>query len=472
MRSHLLAKKIIDTVTRQARRVRQQAQETLFETTIRLGVTGLSHAGKTVFITSLVENLLSRDRMVQFKPAAQGVIEAAYLQPQPDRTVPRFQFETHLDALTGADPVWPQSTRSISQLRLSLRVRPRGVIGNAIGPRLVHIDIVDYPGEWLLDLPLLNQSYAAWSKAALKALEKGAYTAEAFSKELDKLAAGQDFDEALADRLAATFTDHLRAARQQGMSALAPGRFLMPGDMEGAPAMSFAPLPSNQAGTLAQEMENRFEAYKSKVVYPFFRDHFARLDRQVVLMDVLGALDDGPMALGDLQKAMQEILECFKTGENTILSRLFNRRIDRILFAATKADHIHHGQHPALNSLVQAMVRRAREKAQFKGAQTRSLALASFRSTAEKTRMVDGQPLETVEGRLASSGKLGASFAGVLVNDPAEILTDAKAGQKDWSSLSYKLQRFLPPLKRNAQLGGLPHIRLDEVAEFLLGDKI
>ena len=36
--------------------------ETFFEPVIRLGVTGLSRAGKTVFITSLVANLMDRGR--------------------------------------------------------------------------------------------------------------------------------------------------------------------------------------------------------------------------------------------------------------------------------------------------------------------------------------------------------------------------------------------------------------------------
>lgn len=67
---------------------------------IRLGVTGLSRAGKTVFITSLVANLLDRGRMPQFRAAASGAIQTAYLQPQPDDTIPRFAFEDHLGALT------------------------------------------------------------------------------------------------------------------------------------------------------------------------------------------------------------------------------------------------------------------------------------------------------------------------------------------------------------------------------------
>ena len=63
------------------------------EPVIRLGVTGLSRAGKTVFITNLVANLLERGRMPQLSAASGGRIEAVYLQPQPDLTLPRFAYE-------------------------------------------------------------------------------------------------------------------------------------------------------------------------------------------------------------------------------------------------------------------------------------------------------------------------------------------------------------------------------------------
>ncbi|HBR36033.1 MAG TPA: hypothetical protein DD939_01875, partial [Sulfitobacter pontiacus] len=43
--------------------VQDGVSETFFEPVIRLGVTGLARSGKTVFITSLVANLLDRGRM-------------------------------------------------------------------------------------------------------------------------------------------------------------------------------------------------------------------------------------------------------------------------------------------------------------------------------------------------------------------------------------------------------------------------
>ena len=74
---------------------------------IRLGVTGLSRAGKTVFITSLVANLLNRERMPQLLAASEGRIQASFLQPQPDDTLARFDYEANLDSLLRPAPQWP-----------------------------------------------------------------------------------------------------------------------------------------------------------------------------------------------------------------------------------------------------------------------------------------------------------------------------------------------------------------------------
>ena len=146
---------IADRLTRGVDTVQATVSEAFFEPVIRLGVTGLSRAGKTVFITSLVANLIDRGRMGQLLAASNGAIRAAYLRPQPDDTVPRFDYESHLGSVLSASPHWPDSTRAVSELRLSLRVQPTGILGAVSGPRTVHIDIVDYPGEWLLDLALL-----------------------------------------------------------------------------------------------------------------------------------------------------------------------------------------------------------------------------------------------------------------------------------------------------------------------------
>ena len=153
---------IADGVTRGVESSVRTVSEAFFEPVIHLGVTGLSRAGKTVFITSLVANLLDRGRIPGLVAQQEGRIVAAYLQPQPDDTVPRFDYETHLSALTGPSPHWPESTRAVSELRLSLKVQPGGLLSGLQGPRTIHLDIVDYPGEWLLDLAQLQCLVDNW----------------------------------------------------------------------------------------------------------------------------------------------------------------------------------------------------------------------------------------------------------------------------------------------------------------------
>ncbi|MGV6812088.1 MAG: YcjX family protein [Brevirhabdus sp.] len=466
---------IADRLGRGVEGVSASVSEAFFEPVIRLGVTGLSRAGKTVFITSLVANLIDRGRMPALGGAASGAIRAAYLQPQPDDTVPRFDFEAHLAALTGPAPHWPASTRAISELRLSFLVQPSGLLGSLSGPRRVHLDIVDYPGEWLLDLALLDKSYAQWAQEALtraRHLAEGA----GFVAEVDAADPEAPLDEAAAQALAATFTRFLNAARASGYSDCTPGRFLLPGELEGSPVLTFAPLPPVQGarrGSLWREMERRFEAYKAKVVKPFFRDHFARIDRQVVLIDALGAIHAGPKAVEDMRVAMAGILGTFRPGRNRWLSGLLgSKRVDRILFAATKADHLHHSQHGRFAAIMDALVHDARSRADFAGAKTAAMAIAALRATVEETVTHDGRPLDVVSGVLEDTGKRAAFHAGALPEDPMALLAPARDGAERWLDGDFGAMRFAPAPLSLRPGDGPPHIRLDRAAEFLVGDKL
>lgn len=457
---------IADDLLRLAEDARDSAAEMLFEPRLALGVTGLSRAGKTVFITSLIANLLARGRMRRLSAEADGRLMAAMVRPHPDRETPRFDFESHYAALTGPEPVWPESTRRISQIRLSLRYRPTGLLAGLGGPGTLHLDIVDYPGEWLLDLSLLDRSYADWSQEALAQARGRADAAEwlALVDARDPTAA---LDEAAARRLAETYTAHLRRMREAGACRLTPGRFLTPGDLEGSPALSFCPLPDSEGrDPLRAEFAKRYDAYRRAVVKPFFRDHFARLDRQIVLVDLLSALDRGPAALADLGEAMTESLRAFRPGRNSWLASILGRRIDRILFAATKADHLHHHEHERMTAILTALLRDSVSRAAFRGAETDALAIASLRATAEQE--VDG--LRAVRGRRLSDRREIALDPGELPADPAALIAAARSGGETWpDGPGFEAVSFAPPPARGE---GLPHIRLDSALEFLIGDRL
>ncbi|SJZ87494.1 YcjX family protein [Consotaella salsifontis] len=458
-----------------------------FSPTIRLGVTGLSRAGKTVFISALVHNLLHDGRLPLFSAQAEGRIAGSYLQEQPDAAVPRFQYEDHIRTmLEGRE--WPASTRAISELRLTIDYESASGWSRFFSRGRLAIDIVDYPGEWLLDLPLIDKDFATFSREAIERARTPSRRdmAGPFLALLDATDPAAPADPERAQALHAAFAAYLTACRgdRTALSTLPPGRFLMPGDLEGSPALTFAPLvldpgKAYSRSSLAGVLERRYEAYKSVVVKPFFREHFARLDRQILLIDALQAINAGPEAVRDLETALTDILACFRPGRASWLGSLLTRRIDRILVAATKADHLHRESHPRLEAIVQRLVNSAIQRARFSRAEVHVLAMAAVRATREATiedhgdklPVIVGVPMagETIAGETFDGRIETAVFPGDLPADPglvfAERPVDAEA--------PVNFVRFRPPrLERTAEglTLSLPHIRLDRALEFLLGD--
>src|SRR4051812_42469831 len=458
-----------------------------FNPAVRLGVTGLSRAGKTVFITALIHGLIRGGRFPVFEPLASGRIARARLEPQPDDAVPRFDYENHVRTLI-EERRWPSSTVDISELRLVIDYqRQNGA------DRTLTIDIVDYPGEWLLDLPLLNKSFEQWSAESLVLSREGprAKLAAPWHEHLKTLDPDGKEDEQATLASARLFTEYLRACRDErfAMSLLPPGRFLMPGNLAGSPALTFAPLEvaadgSAPEGSLWAMMRRRYEAYKDVVVRPFFRDHFSRLDRQIVLVDALAAFNAGPEALHDLEAALAGILDCFRIGRATFISNLFRPRIDRILFAATKADHLHHSSHDRLEAILRRMLDRAATRAEAAGAAVDVVALASVRAAREaqvqrgreRLPSILGTPLrgEAANGEMFDGETEVATFPGDL---PADLdtffgsdsafrgLTSAGLDNTD-----FRFLRFRPARLEAAALQEptLPHIRLDRALQFLV----
>ena len=434
---------------------------------VRLGVTGLSRAGKTVFITSLVANLFHSGRMSQLRSAATVQIQSTFLQPQPDDTVARFEYERNLDALLAAILSWRDGAKTISQLRWSFRLAPSGMLSALSLPRMLHLDIVDYLGEWLLDL-----SYEQWAAAALASAEKRR-EARAFYALLSGVDGSAPFDDVTASGLAVAYAGYLQQARWAGFSNLTPSQFLLLGELAGSPVLTFAPLLIGEAGkgSFQAEMKRRFEAYKSKIVKPFFRDHFAKLDRQIVLVDLLKSLADGPDAVADMERAMGAVLVAFRPGRRGFLKEVLRRkRIDRILFAASKADHLHHLHHPALTAMVEALTQSARDKARFRGALTAAMSIAAMRSTAEMELSSDGRALPGEKGLEKFGGKTVGFYPGEFPNSSASVLYQARSDSLDWDSGLFADQNSAPSQLSLAPGVGPPHIRLDKAVEFLIGD--
>jgi predicted YcjX-like family ATPase len=332
---------------------------------------------------------------------------------------------------------------------------------------------------------LLDQSYEQFSQETLDLAQKPARQAisQIFLSALEETKILAKADEAVAKQLSGLFKSYLLECRKDthALSMLPPGRFLMPGDLEDSPALTFAPLPKPEAkpasDSLYELMQRRFEAYKRVVVKPFFVDHFARLDRQVVMVDALQALNAGSEAIQDLEHALTSILKCFRPGSGSWLSGLLGNRLDRILFAATKADHLHQSDHDKLERFLDRLVHEAQERVKVAGAEIETLAIAAVRATREAKITENGVRLPAIAGTPIEGETIdGDIFDGIrdVAVFPGDF-PDKENSPEDQEALSpVRFVRFRPPKLERKQDGSfyLPHIRLDRALDFIIGDKL
>ena len=449
--------------------------------TVWLAVTGLSRSGKTVFTTSLIHNLLSSahnpNRMPLLNVVGERRLIAAVLEGAKAHRLLRFPYLGNIDKMAVAD--WPERTADISEIGIEVRFAPANTIGKLLSeltgsPANLTIRVVDYPGEWLLDLPLLTQSYAEWSRATLRAFRQGvrASLAGDFLSFIGQHRPDESASEEVAKQAHDLYRACLVKARDRhGLSYLQPGRFLCRGSLGDVPYLWFAPLDVRDGldmpapDTLGALMAERFEVYKREAVERFYQDHFRHYSRQIVLVDVLRALLAGRDAFEDTRLALDAILESFRYGHGGILSKLlFGSHIDKVLFAATKADHVPDIQRDHLAALLRNMAAFPALELRSSNAQLDVTALASVISTAEESQELDGQRVQVVVGRPVGSHRQSKFFVGNVPIRPPRA--DA------WGSPFLNVPVFEPPAIDPSPIEGIPHINLDLALEFLLGDRL
>ena len=431
--------------------------------TVRIGVTGLARAGKTAFLTSLAANLLAMGTGQPTLPALGARLGGRRLSVTLAETgassVPRFDYGAHLDALAAEPAAWPARTGAVSLLALDLSV-PRAGLAGQLPPRHLRLEFLDYPGEWLLDLPLLRMSFSDWSESVLRRLENQPLAREflAFSTALP---AGAARDEALAatgHRLYRTLLHRLRD--EAGLAYLQPGRFLMPAPGPEPPWIGFFPLRGR--GGLASLLEERYGAYANAARQDLLSPLFGKLDRLVVLADLLTALASGQEGFADTQAALAAAAGALRWQSSWMesVTALLSLRwpppvIRRVAYAATKADHVAARQRGNLRSLMKALTDRETEMA------SAWFALASIRCTEDASWQLGGRSVSAVRGRVAGQG--------VALSYPGEV-PDQPPDDAFWSHKFFALPDFEPTRLPNARRVGVPQIEMDTLLAFLLDD--
>ncbi|MFP1454592.1 YcjX family protein [Escherichia coli] len=216
----------------------------------------------------------------------------------------------------------------------------------------------------------------------------------------------------------------------RGCTLFSLGALLL--DMAGAPALQFFPWPDVDTwgeSKLAQAdkhtnagmLRERFNYYCEKVVKGFYRIIFScALTARLCWWIAWQPLNSGPQAFNDMRLALTQLMQSFHYGQRTLFRRLFSPVIDKLLFAATKADHVTIDQHANMVSLLQQLIQDAWQNAAFEGISMDCLGWRQFRrppaallmltvkqSALRGSRLSDGAPLTVYPGEVPDVRLLG-----------------------------------------------------------------
>lgn len=435
---------------------------------VKVAVTGFSGSGKTAFITALIRHLTAQatvDNLPFFDVVKSGRFIACKNTIQSSMVVPSFDYNKAVAKLLDETPTWPAATARINTLTLTLKYMAQDGLRAHFAPEsTLTIELYDYPGEWLIDLPMLNMDFEAWSiqMLALYAKHSNHDWSDAFLQTLSEFDAGAMVNEQQLSALAKLHAALLRDLKSQTPAViLQPGRQILPGDLEGAPMLAFFPCSKpTEAGAQSnyEELVRRFEAYKDHVIKPFFKDYFCEFDRQVVLLDVLSALAGGKDYVDELQQATSQLVQLFDYGKNHWLSRFWAPKIDKVLFVANKCDLVSSHQHSNLVRLLDSLLHESHNELRFEHVKIDTMALSSVRSSLDRVVKEHGDVLQCIYGK-----PIGES--NWITYLPPTVPSSLHA----WPTEGFEFVGFHPlPAKE----GKLEHVRLDHALQFLLGDKL
>ncbi len=157
-----------------------------------------------------------------------------------------------------------------------------------------------------------------------------------------------------------------------------------------------------------------------------------------------------------MRLALTQLMQSFHYGQRTLFRRLFSPVIDKLMFAATKADHVTIDQHANMVSLLQQLIQDAWQNAGVRrdqhglpgaGVSSGDHPAALLMLTVRKSRRCVVIDLAMAHRSLVYPGEV-----------PARL-----PGQAFWDKQGFQFEAFRPQVMDVDK--PLPHIRLDAALE-------
>ncbi len=422
---------------------------------IKVAVTGLSRSGKSVFLTSMINQLIANDKLPFLNEKLKRSFKARLLPP--DSVYSRFDYYSKLNEFRKSDPAWPKSTKSVSRTTLELEFKSEYAL---LENQIIRLELIDYPGEWLLDLAMLGTSYEEWSKYMIE-LARESKRAK-FSKDW-LLAIDGDIDSFSEERLFDLYSEYIKNLYYHGFSFVQPGRFVEPGDMKNDPILTFCPL-LDRSSKHYDTFKKRYDLYLKEVVNRLYLEHFREFDTQIVLVDLVRTLNGGQDVFDDMHLAIKNILKSFTYGSNSIFSKFFDLKIDHVLFAATKADYIPLNQRESYKRLLEEMIWDIKRELDIKHVDTEVDIFASVKSTKFVKAKLNGIDVDCIRGVVEGESELSTHFPGVLPTDYKD--------KNFWRDSKFNFVEFKPIPFPSRDTNSVEHIRMDRIIYSLLKGRV
>ena len=326
-------------------------------------VTGLSRSGKSTLFTSLMAQLFQRiygNDAHQPMPLLKALpldrlVDVEFVEN--DDNTPRFPYQEHFNRLKQRQ--WPESTRDVSAFAIRLAFeRNYQWLEKLVGQEKRQLNVYDYPGEWLMDLPLIDKSFADWSAQVLA--QQLSEPQKSHAQDWQALLNAFDFDQAPSQEatqvLIQAYHAYLMKAKADGISILQPGAMLFE-DTWDWKGQGFCPLPAKISFDMSHAwtrlFQKRYHDFVMQWLKPLQKRFFAHADKQIILLDLLEGLNFGKAYLSEIKEALNHLVSSFVYGKREWYQR-FNQPIGivKVAFVVTKADLVPQDQHLNLLALL------------------------------------------------------------------------------------------------------------------------
>ncbi|WP_026376152.1 YcjX family protein [Aestuariibacter salexigens] len=357
---------VFDKVTKPFKKLasagREQFDQWFLQDTHRFTITGLSRSGKSMLFTSLMTILKHRSEgqyncLPLLTRLPMELVEHMRLEPIDGYTL--FPLEEHLSELDNRR--WPQPTEQVYGFKLIVRLKQIARVKQWLLPYTdVVFEFIDYPGEWVTDLPMLNKTYSQWSDStwAQQASEPQSHFAGGWQQFVREFDFESSPTSEKVQQLLDAYLRYLHEAKQQGISMLQPGSFLLDSDGYDWRKAGFTPLPAKITSDVShpwnQLFSQHFLQFQSQWLNPLKQSTFKEADKQIILIDLFEGLNHSKQHLYQLKETLSHLAETFVYGNPNWFSRhvLNKSQIGKVAFVATKMDLAPAAQHDNMLSLL------------------------------------------------------------------------------------------------------------------------